>query len=242
MVFRKKSGRGWTRIFVDFLLLAVILLVGCSGEGETAVSPPSPTAAPSPITETATTEPGLTILAFGDSLTEGLGVDEADNYPSQLARKLQADGYNVTVINGGISGETTSSALTRVDWMLNTNPDIVIVETGANDALRGVDIALTRQNLDEIVSKFTAGGAVVVVAGMQIVQNLGEEYTTEFAAMYPAIAEKHDAILIPFVLEGVAANPDLNQPDFIHPTAAGYTVMVDHMYPYVVEAIAQALP
>jgi acyl-CoA thioesterase-1 len=121
--------------------------------------------------------------------------------------------------------------------MLNTEPDIVIVETGGNDALRGVDLDLTRKNLDEIVGRFTDSGAVVVVAGLQIIQNLGAEYTTEFAAIYPSVAEKHNAILIPFVLEGVAADPELNQPDFIHPNAKGYTVMVGYIYEYILQAI-----
>ena len=188
-------------------------------------------------TITPTSERGIIILAFGDSLTEGLGVDPAENYPSQLQAKLQADGYNAQVINGGISGETTTSALARVDWMLNTHPDIVIVETGANDALRGVDIQVTSQNIDEIVSRFTDSGAVVIVAGLQIIQNLGQEYTTPFADIYPTVAEKYGSILIPFVLEGVATDPELNQADYIHPNAKGYTVMVDHMYPFVLEAI-----
>ncbi len=121
--------------------------------------------------------------------------------------------------------------------MLNTEPDIVIVETGANDALRGVDLELTRKNIDEITRRFTDSGVVVVIAGLQIIQNLGQDYTIEFAEIYPAVAEKHGSILIPFVLEGVAANPDLNQPDFIHPTAEGYAVMVEHIYPFILEAV-----
>ena len=182
---------------------------------------------------------GITILAFGNSLTEGLGVDPQESYPAQLERKLEADGYNVKVINGGISGETTTSALSRVDWMLNTNPDIVIVETGANDALRGIDLEITQDNLDEIVRRFTDSGAVVIVAGLQIIQNLGQEYTTGFAELYPAVAEKYGSILIPFILEGVAADPELNQADYIHPTADGYKVLVEHIYPFVLQGIVK---
>jgi len=187
-----------------------------------------------------TDQPSLTILAFGDSLTAGYGVDPHDSYPAQLERKLQADGYQVQVINGGISGETSSAGLNRLEWMLKTKPDLVIVETGGNDALRGVDLAITRENIAEIVRQFDESGAVVIVAGLQIIQNLGAEYTTEFAAIYPAIAEEYNAILIPFMLEGVAANPELNQADFIHPTGEGYIVIVDHIYPYILEAIATA--
>ena len=108
--------------------------------------------------------------------------------------------------------------------MLNTEPDIVIVEIGGNDALRGIDLALTHKNIDEMVSRFSESGAVVIVAGLQIIQNLGAEYTTEFAAIYPQVAKNHNAILIPFMLEGVAADPALNQADFIHPNADGYAV------------------
>ena len=213
-----------------FPLIVIWILSACTAAVATTQKSPTPSS-------NATSQPEITILAFGDSLTEGLGVDAEDNYPAQLQRKLQSDGYNATVINGGISGETSTSALARVDWMLKTQPDIVIVETGANDALRGVDLELTKGNIDEITRKFTESGAVVVVAGLQIIQNLGQEYTDDFADIYPAVAEKYNAILIPFVLEGVAANPDLNQADFIHPNAEGYTVMVDHIYPFILEAI-----
>ena len=197
----------------------------------------TPTDAPPSAVISLTDQPSLTILAFGDSLTAGFGVDAHDSYPAQLERKLQADGYQVQVINGGISGETSSAGLSRLEWMLKTKPDIVIVETGGNDALRGVDLAITQANIAEIVRQFDESGAVVIVAGLQIIQNLGAEYTTEFAAIYPQIAEEYNTILIPFMLEGVAADPDLNQADFIHPTAEGYTVIVDHISPYVVEAI-----
>ena len=210
--------------------MAVMLLWACNTGIPT-------TNIPTNIASTPTSQDSLTILAFGNSLTEGFGVDEDENYPSRLESKLRGDGYDVRVINGGISGETTSAALARLDWMLNTEPDIVIVETGANDALRGVALDLTKKNIDEIVGRFSESGAVVVVAGLQIIQNLGEEYTAEFAAIYPAVAEKHNAILIPFVLEGVAADPELNQPDFIHPNAKGYIVMVDHIYDYILQAI-----
>jgi acyl-CoA thioesterase-1 len=183
------------------------------------------------------TQPSLTILAFGDSLTAGYGVDPSDSYPAQLGRKLQADGYPVEVINGGISGETSSAALSRVEWMLETEPDIVIVETGGNDALRGVDLTITRANIAAIVRQFDESGAVVVIAGLQIIQNLGSEYTDEFGSIYPEVAEQYGVALIPFMLEGLAADPELNQTDFIHPNAEGYAVMVDHIYPYIVEAI-----
>jgi acyl-CoA thioesterase-1 len=215
----------------------LLLLVLWVSSACAAATPVGTTAAP---VSSQASQNEIIILAFGDSLTEGFGVDSQESYPAQLQRKLQADGHAVQVINGGISGETSTSALARLDWMLNTQPDIVIVETGANDALRGVDLELTRKNIDEITRRFTASEAVVVIAGLQIIQNLGQDYTTDFAEIYPAVAEKHGSILIPFVLEGVAANPELNQPDFIHPTAEGYAVMVEHIYPFILEAIRTA--
>jgi len=224
----KKFQRLW-------LVGLILLVTACATRTGFGLDTPS---LEMPVTQTPAS--GITILAFGDSLTEGFGVEPQDSYPAQLERKLQSDGYRIQVINGGISGETTSAALNRVDWMLNTDPDLVIVETGANDALRGIDLDVTRQNLDEIVSRFSDSGAVVIVAGLQIIQNLGEEYTTGFADLYPKVAEKYEAILIPFMLEGVAADPSLNQADFIHPTADGYTVLVEHIYPFILQGIEKA--
>jgi acyl-CoA thioesterase-1 len=210
--------------------ISVVSLFACTQSHK-----PEPLSTISPVTE----EPSLTILAFGDSLTAGYGVDPADSYPAQLERKLQSEGYSVKVINGGISGETSSAALNRLDWMLKSKPDIVIVETGGNDALRGIDLNITRTNIAEIVRQFDESGTVVIVAGLQIIQNLGSGYADEFARIYPEVAEQYRVALIPFILEGVAADPNLNQADFIHPTAEGYTVLVDHIYPYILEAIAE---
>lgn len=176
---------------------------------------------------------------MGDSLTEGLGVDPADAYPAQLERRLQESGYEVTVVNAGVSGETSSGALSRVDWVLRQKPDIVILATGGNDGLGGLDPALTQDNIDRIVQKIQASGAVVVLAGMEMVQNMGAQFTSDFRAIYPEIAQRRSLILMPFLLEGVATDPDLNQGDFIHPTAKGYTIVADNLYPYVLQAIEQ---
>jgi acyl-CoA thioesterase-1 len=184
-----------------------------------------------------TAEP-VTIVAMGDSLTEGFGLDDpTDAYPAQLERRLLADGYNVEVINAGNSGETSSGARTRVDWLLKLQPDIVILATGGNDGLRGIDPAVTQENLAEITARLQSEDVTVVLAGMEMVQNMGEAYTTAFRAAYPAVSEEYQTILVPFMLEGVAADPALNQPDFIHPTAAGYAIVVETIYPYVVEAL-----
>lgn len=198
-----------------------------------------PTATPLPaITPPAQTVDGI-IVAMGDSLTEGLGVNMDEAYPAQLERKLRAAGYNYTVINAGVSGETTTGALARVDWVLTLKPNLVILATGGNDSLRAVDPALTKANIRKLVQSFQAAHVPVILAGMQTVQNLGEEYTNAFSAIYPAVAEEYQLPLIPFFLVGVAGDPKLNQPDFIHPTAEGYTVIVETIYPFVVEALTQ---
>ena len=217
------------------LLMLIIMLSACASEE----TPPAPTEAPAPtqVAEEATPSTTSKILAFGDSVTEGLGVEPEEAYPALLQNRLRAEGYEYEVINGGISGETSSAALSRVEWMLTQKPDIVIVETGANDALRGIDLELTQNNISQIVKRFKESNVVVVLAGMQIIQNLGEEYTTQFANIYPAVAKEHDVILIPFFLEGVAGRPHLNQADVIHPTPEGYKIVLETIYPYVLEGI-----
>ncbi|MGQ4810322.1 hypothetical protein NKDENANG_03779 [Candidatus Entotheonellaceae bacterium PAL068K] len=180
-----------------------------------------------------------TIVAVGNSLTAGLGVAEEQAYPAQLQRKLWTQGYAFQVINAGSSGETSSGALARLPWTLKLTPDIVILETGANDGLRGLDPALTQQNITAIVRLLKAHHLTVILAGMQMVQNLGETYTTAFANIYPTVAREQGVILVPFFLAGVAAQPALNQADGIHPTADGYRIIVDTLYPYVIDAIHQ---
>ncbi|MGB1251397.1 MAG: arylesterase [Candidatus Promineifilaceae bacterium] len=220
--------------FLTIILLTTMLLTTC-GTNELSPTPTAMTQASPTVDNNA-----ITILALGDSLTAGFGVAPNDSYPAQLERKLRADGYNVTITNAGISGETSSAALSRAEWVMRANPQIVIIETGGNDGLRGIDLAITRENIDLLTEQFTANGTIVVVAGMQIISNLGEAYASEFASIYPDVADAHDAILIPFFLEGVAADPELNQADYIHPTAEGYRVIVEQIYPFVEMAIASA--
>lgn len=178
-----------------------------------------------------------TIVAVGDSLTAGLGVNEAEAYPAQLENKLRAAGYEWKVINAGISGETSSGTLSRINWAMKLRPDIVILETGANDGLRGIDPAVTRKNIDETVRILKQQNVTVVLAGMQMVRNLGLEFTKRFADIYPSLAKKHGLILVPFFLQGVAGDPSLNQPDGIHPTAEGYRIITKNVYPFARKAI-----
>ena len=167
-----------------------------------------------------------------------MGVEEAEAYPAQLERRLLAADYPYQVINAGVSGETSSGARSRLEWIVDSlEPDVVILETGGNDGLRGVEPELTLDNIKSMVRTLNERDIVVVLAGMKIVQNMGREYTTAFEAIYPAVAAEQEVILIPFFLETVAADPAYNQEDGIHPTAAGYEIVVDNSYPYVVEAI-----
>ena len=186
--------------------------------------------------ERASADEGL-IVAMGDSLTAGLGVPETQAYPAQLERRLRADGYAFEVINAGVSGETSSSARTRTAWMLTLQPDIVILETGANDGLLGVDPSVMQDNINAIVQALQAKNVVVVLTGMQMVRNLGENYTRAFAQVYSHIAQQYDLIFMPFFLEGVGGEPEFNQGDGIHPTATGYEIIVENLYPYVIQAI-----
>lgn len=213
-------------------LPALAVALGCLlGGCDRQQNPPAPAVSPAqPVS-------AGTIIAMGDSLTAGYGLSESDAYPAQLQKRLQAAGYSWKVVNAGISGETSSGALSRVEWVLRLKPDIVILETGANDGLRGIDPQVTKINIEETVRILKENHVTVVLAGMRMVTSMGREYTTAFAALYPAVAKNHDLILIPFFLEGVAGKPSLNQDDGIHPMAAGYRIITDMVYPYVVQAI-----
>ena len=171
------------------------------------------------------------LVAFGNSLTAGLGVSSGETYPARLQEKLSLAGYRYRVINAGVSGDTTAGALRRVEWVLKSKPDIVILELGANDGLRGLNLKDTRENLSLIIQRFQAAGAKVVLAGMKLPPNYGPAYTGSFQGVYVDLAKHYDIPLIPFFLEGVATKTDLNQADGIHPTGPGYAVVVDTLWP-----------
>ena len=180
-----------------------------------------------------------TIVCVGDSLTEGYGLAEEQAYPAVLKQKLLADGHPYAVINAGISGETSSGTLSRINWIMTLKPDIVLLETGANDGLRGTDPELTRQNIRAIVQTLKRQNVIVILAGMEMLRNMGTAYTTAFREIYTTIAEEEHLLRIPFFLADVAGNPRLNQTDGIHPTAEGYKIVVETIYPYVLQAIGK---
>jgi acyl-CoA thioesterase-1 len=180
------------------------------------------------------------ILALGDSLTAGYGLTPESSFPAQLEAALAQKGIAARVVNGGVSGDTSAGGLARLDWLLDEKPDLVIVELGANDGLRGLDPAATRGNLDRIAARIRESGAHVLLTGMRAPPNLGSEYGAAFAALYGDLAKKHGAAYYPFFLEGVAADPALNQEDGIHPTAEGIAVIVENILPVVTGALAEA--
>jgi acyl-CoA thioesterase-1 len=178
-----------------------------------------------------------TIAALGDSLTAGYGLPAGQGFVPRLEAALRAKGRDVKVLNHGVSGDTSAGGLARIDWMLGDKPDLVLVALGANDALRGLDPASTRANLEAIVQKLKAAGVSVVLLGMLAPRNWGAEYARGFDAIYPDLAKTHALPLYPFFLDGVAADAALNQPDGIHPNAKGVDIMVERTTPTVIEAL-----
>jgi acyl-CoA thioesterase I len=177
------------------------------------------------------------ILAFGDSLTAGFGLSEAEAMPMQLSQALDKMGRPALVINGGVSGDTTAGGAARIDWALADKPQIMILALGANDMLRAIDPATTRANLETIIDKAQASGVEIVLAGMLAPPNLGADYKNAFDALYPDLAKAHNLLFMPFLLQDVAQQAGLNQGDGMHPNGKGVAVMVEHLLPLVTEAM-----
>lgn len=175
----------------------------------------------------------VTIVALGDSLSAGYMLPPGAGFPEQLEARLKAAGDNVIVINAGVSGDTSAGGLARLGWAVGPDADAVILELGSNDALRGIDPEITRANLDTIIRELKARQVDVLLAGMLAPPNMGTEYGDEFNRIYPELARAHDLVLYPFFLDGVAANPALNLPDGIHPTAEGIGIIVERIAPDV---------
>ncbi|WP_182086025.1 arylesterase [Aureimonas sp. ME7] len=181
------------------------------------------------------------VVAFGDSLSAGYGVGPGESFPEQLQAALTGAGHPVKVVNAGVSGDTTTGGLARLDWSVPATADVVIVELGANDALRGISPEVTRTNLDAILAKLTTrANTQVILAGMLAPPNMGPEYASAFNPIYGELAAKHGVPLYPFFLEGVASVPTLNQADYMHPNAQGVAVIVKSMLPIVEEALKNA--
>lgn len=181
----------------------------------------------------------IRIVAFGDSLTAGFRLPPKNAFPVRLEAALKARGHNVAVLNAGVSGDTTAGGLARLDWAVPDDADAVIVELGANDALRGLDPAAARKNLDAIITRIKAKGADVLLTGMRAPRNYGQEYTGTFDRIFPQLARQHDVLYYPFFLEGIVLDATLNLDDGIHPNAKGVDVIVKGILPHVEELIAR---
>jgi acyl-CoA thioesterase-1 len=182
------------------------------------------------------------IVAFGDSLTAGLGLPEKDSFPAQLERALKARGQEVKVINAGVSGDTASAGLARLDWAMPDDASAVIIELGANDALQGLDPAATKATLEKIITELKARGLPILLAGMEAPPNLGKEYVEQFRALYADLAQRYDLILYPFFLDGVALDDKYTLGDGMHPNAEGVARIVDGILPKVEELLAKEKP
>jgi len=197
-----------------------------------------------PATRPVAAEP-VRILALGDSLTAGYGLPDGQSFPAKLQAALVRDGIAAVVYNAGVSGDTSAGGLSRLDWAMamagDDRLDAVIVELGANDGLRGLEPSMTRANLDALIARVRDKGPAVLLTGMQAPPNLGPEYGTEFAAIYPYLAKKHDVYLYPFFLDGVAAIPELNQDDTIHPNSRGVDVVIGRILPYIKNMLAKEI-
>ena len=194
---------------------------------------------PAPAAAQAAERP-VRIVVLGDSLTAGFGLARPDAFPAKLEKALRAKGFAVTIENAGVSGDTTSGGLARLDWSVPDGTDAVILELGANDALRGLDPKGARTALETIVKRLKARNIAVLLAGMYAPRNLGPDYAKAFDAIYPDLAKTYDLVLYPFFLDGIAGDRAFNQPDGLHPTAAGVDVIVGRILPKVEELLARA--
>lgn len=251
---KQPSAYSYRSVSLSVAMLSVLItLSGCQQKLEPVTTPDDSVTSSQTQNESTTNTPtqnvqqanerSLTILALGDSLTEGLGVANDANYPAQLEESLHKLGYkNVKVINSGLSGETSTGLVNRLDWVAQTKPDITILTIGANDAIRGIEVATVDANIRKAITQLQNNGSTVILGGMQIYDNLGSDYVQSFADMYPRIAKDMNVPLIPFFLAGVGGDPKLNQADAIHPTAEGYTIVVnDNILPILKPELEKTL-
>lgn len=180
-----------------------------------------------------------TIIFFGDSLTAGYGLSKEQAFPAIVEDKLNEMGYDYNVVNAGVSGETSAGGLSRIDWVLNQKFDIFVLELGANDGLRGLPLDQTKKNLQAIIDRVEEVNtdAKIILAGMMVPPNMGEDYSRQFRTMYQELAEENDILLIPFLLDGVGGNPELNLPDRIHPNVKGHKIVADNVLKVLKKAL-----
>lgn len=218
--------------FIKFSYFFILFLCFSCGDSKTNKQVSKSASEVTISTEVETKKGAKTILFFGNSLTAGYGLDTEESFPSLIQDKLDSLNLDYEVINAGLSGETTSGGKNRLEWVLDQKVDVFVLELGANDGLRGVPLSETKTNLQAIIDMVRQKNAdtEIVLAGMMIPPNMGQEYTTEFRTIFPDLAAKNEIQLIPFLLEGVAGNPELNLEDGIHPTAEGQKIVANNVW------------
>jgi acyl-CoA thioesterase I len=219
------------RNILIYLFVFAITIWACGNNA----SAPAKNAETKITAEPAVKDSAKTILFFGNSLTAGYGVDQAEAFPALIQLKIDSLHLPYKVINAGLSGETSSGGLSRIDWLLKQNVDVFVLELGANDGLRGIPLIETQKNLQAIIErvKLKNPAVVLVLAGMQVPPNMGRVYATEFLTMYKELSIKNKMILMPFLLEGVGGNAELNQSDGIHPTPEGHKIVAKNLWEYL---------
>jgi acyl-CoA thioesterase-1 len=229
--------------WIALLLFFVALLVACGqNSSEKTSTAPAPTAMPSPSATAASKESLPKIIAFGDSLTAGLGLTAAESYPALLQKKLDSDGYKYVVVNAGVSGDTSAGGLGRIDWTLEGDVRFLILELGANDLLRGQPVREMKKNLSQIIVRAQERGIIVLLAGMYAPTNSGAEYQREVQEAFGTLASEHQVTLIPFFLDRVAGVESLNQADGIHPNAEGSRIVAETVYRALLPLLEKQTP
>ncbi|HSN57723.1 MAG TPA: arylesterase [Candidatus Sulfomarinibacteraceae bacterium] len=221
-----------SRFSIASLLSLVVALVGCGG-----AAPEVPVEAVAAPAVSPTPEPEARVVVLGDSLAAGLGLPEAEAFPAVVESALRELGHNVEVVNAGVSGDTTAGGLSRLDWVLQRPTDVLVVELGGNDALRGQPLENTEANLREIVRRGRGAGATVVLLGMDVPTNYGPDYAADFAELYPRVAAEEDAVLVPGFVREVGSDSLLLQPDGLHPTAEGQRRLAETLLPALLEVL-----
>lgn len=229
------------RCVATVVLVGLVLACGGPVPGKRPAPAPASTSPGSLSTPAVATESRPRVVFLGDSLTAGYGLGEEEGFPARLGEALVSRGLAVYVVNAGVSGDTSAGGLARLDWLMQQRPRVVVIGLGANDGLRGLPLERTEANLREIVRTVRASGAEVLLLGMRIPPNYGADYAGAFAALYPRLARELDVPLVPFLLEGVAAQPELNQADGIHPTAEGQKLVAANVLPYLEPIVRRVL-
>ena len=212
----------------QILIVLFLLVIGCTSKNEN-ITREEINAEKNPVSDK------QLILFFGNSLTAGYGIEQEDAFPGLVAQRIDSLGLDYNVINGGLTGETTASGLSRMDWFLEEEPEIFILELGGNDGLRGIEVSETKKNLKAMINlvRVKYPKTKILLAGMQIPPNMGQAYSTGFQKIFPEIAEEENVSLIPFLLEGVAGEANLNLPDRIHPTEEGHQIVFETVWKYL---------